>query len=516
MGIGHSRTPPPRRQHEPDATRQHVFALLQRHGRHATSFQILEPGFSYWFDRTDAPSSGRSRDPTDATGADAVVAYVEAAGCRVVAGAPLAAPAVVGEVAARFVADSRRAGLRVVFFSVEADFVEALSALPDPPRFEALKIAEQPEWVPGAYSDAGPARRTLRAQVNRARNKGVAVRRVDTAEITRRNGAIRMGVEGVLRHWLRSRRMSVMRFLVDLEPFAYYPEARRYYIATLDERVVGFLAAIPVYQRSGWFFEDVIREPEAPNGTAELLIDAALRDARDEGDGYVTLGMAPLSGVTTERGPHRLLRAGMRWCYDRLGVLYRFDGVRAFKARFHPDRWVDQLVVACPPPSGVRAIHAILAAFAGGGLVSFGVDTAWRLLNRVPARAWSNVLFLLAALLVPWTALLAHADGQRWFGDESIQWAWVTFDAVMVGALGGLGVLVRRGRRAARPLSLLMAGATLTDFILTGVQALHLHAAVTGWALAFVAAGAAGPAIATLVLALLWSTFRGPADGPGG
>jgi len=30
--------------------RERVVALLERHGWNATSFQILEPGFRYWFD----------------------------------------------------------------------------------------------------------------------------------------------------------------------------------------------------------------------------------------------------------------------------------------------------------------------------------------------------------------------------------------------------------------------------------------------------------------------------------
>ena len=30
--------------------RLRVLALLKRHGWNATSFQILEPGFRYWFD----------------------------------------------------------------------------------------------------------------------------------------------------------------------------------------------------------------------------------------------------------------------------------------------------------------------------------------------------------------------------------------------------------------------------------------------------------------------------------
>lgn len=481
----------------PDPTRARVLSLLQRYGWSATAFQILEPGFSYWFDRPELD------------GAEAVVAYVDAPGHRIVAGPPVAEPERVAEIARRFVEASGAEGRRVVFFAVEGDFITALSKLDPPLAHDALPIAEQPEWAPVGYTLEGRARRTLRSQVNRAKNKGVRVRRVNPEEIATAPGPLRAEIEGVLQRWLASRRMSVMRFMVDLEPFT-FPEARRYYVAEQGDQAVGFLAAIPVYRRRGWFFEDVIRTPDAPNGTAELLIHTALEDAQKSGDAYVTLGMAPLAGVPVGPGPHRLLRRGLRWCYERLGLLYHFPGVRSFKARFHPDRWVQQYMVACPPKAGVRSIHAVLSAFAGGGLVAFGLDTGRRIMARVPLKMWRNALYSLALMLVPWTVTLALADGRRWFGDVSIQWAWVIFDAVMVFALMGLGRMVARKPAPARLLAVFLAGATWTDFVLTTVQAFHLHRAVTGLSLAFVAAGMAGPLLATALLLTIAATVPAP------
>src|SRR5581483_10517179 len=42
-----------------DGDRQRALALLRRHGWNATSFQILEPGFLYWFD-DHHPGDGES------------------------------------------------------------------------------------------------------------------------------------------------------------------------------------------------------------------------------------------------------------------------------------------------------------------------------------------------------------------------------------------------------------------------------------------------------------------------
>ncbi|HET6983586.1 MAG TPA: hypothetical protein VFI53_15695, partial [Myxococcaceae bacterium] len=59
-----------------DPERRRVLAVLRRHGWNATSFQVLEPGFQYWF-----------------ADEDACVAYVDTGRSWVAAGAPLTDPA---------------------------------------------------------------------------------------------------------------------------------------------------------------------------------------------------------------------------------------------------------------------------------------------------------------------------------------------------------------------------------------------------------------------------------------
>lgn len=472
----------------PDPERARVLELLRRHGHGPTSFQILERGFRYWFD-----------------GDEATIGYVQAGRWRVVAGIPVCAPERTGEVARRFL----EAGGPVAFFGVESPFTDALREMGVP--FDVVQVAEQPDWDPRRYHTDGPERRSLRSQVARARNKGVTVRRVDSDELATAPGPLRAEIDRVLDRWLESRRMSVMRFMVDLEPFN-FPEERRYYVAERGDEPVGFLAAVPVFGRGGWFFEDVIRVPDAPNGTAEALVDAAMSEARERGEGYATFGMAPLAGVSPGPGPHRTLRRLLHLCYSRLGGLYPFAGVRSFKARFRPDAWTPQYLVACPGPVGIASFRAVLRAFAGGGLLRFGLRTLHRLLSRVRPPVWGNVLQALGVLLVPWTVLLALADGPRWFGDPSIQWAWVTFDAAMVVALLAVGWPVARASPSARPLCFLLCGATLTDFVLSSVQALSLHRSVGGWAALFVLAGLCGPLLATTLLgavALVLPTRRG-------
>ena len=66
--------------------RERVLELLRRHGWNATSFQTLESDFRYWFH-----------------GDDACVAYVDTGAAWVAAGAPIAAPERLADVAGAFV-----------------------------------------------------------------------------------------------------------------------------------------------------------------------------------------------------------------------------------------------------------------------------------------------------------------------------------------------------------------------------------------------------------------------------
>src|SRR5258705_5313952 len=106
----------------PDRAR--VVALLERHGWNATSFQILEPGFSYWFD-----------------GDDACVGYVDTGRAWVAAGSPIAPAERLAEVSERFAAAAVAAKRRVSYFATEDRFRAAVP-------WRALRIGDQPVWAP--------------------------------------------------------------------------------------------------------------------------------------------------------------------------------------------------------------------------------------------------------------------------------------------------------------------------------------------------------------------------------
>ena len=441
------------------ATTDRVHDLLRQHGAEATSFQVLEPGYHYWFD-----------------GDDACIAYTDTGQAWVAVGAPVAAPHDQAGTARRFCAAAAAHGREARFFAVDEAFTDRAD-------LRRTHIGEQPLWDPLEWEGIVASSRSLREQLRRARAKGVALRVVPAAEIADPASRVRRGVEQLIERWLASHKMSEMKFMVLVHPFS-YPEERRYVVAELEGEIVGFAAAVPVYARSGWFVEDVIRDPNAPNGTAELLIDAMMRQFAAEGSRYATLGLAPLAGD---------VNSVLRLTRDYTAHLYNFGGVRAFKEKLKPHEWEPIYVAYAHGQLGIMAMRDVLAAFAPGGLTRFGLD------SLVHQRTLAT--FLLALLLVPWTVALALAETEHWFPNASIQAGWALFDALLIVLLFAL---VQRWRP---PLATLLVGLTTLDAILTfwQVMVFNIDTATRPWHWLVITAAISGPLLAST---FFWATRR--------
>ena len=449
---------PPAQGHSPGDRRadlDRALAFLKQHGWNSTSFQVLEPGFRYWFD-----------------GNDACVAYVDTGRAWVVAGAPIAPREHFPEVTHRFLQAARKANRRVSCFGTEPRFHEAVG-------WRAMRIGDQPIWIPADWAETLSRAKSLREQLRRARAKGVAVRRLDPSELEASHET-RAQLDRLIARWLAARPMATMGFLVQVHPYT-FPEERRCFVAEQGSRILGLLGIVPVYARGGWFFEDFLSEPGAPNGTIELLIDAGMRVAVEERIPWVTLGLVPLVGDV------------LPWLrvFRRVGVgFYDFAGLRAFKAKFKPRTW-DPIYLSHPSETAARqAILDTLSAFSQGGLFSFGVRT----LTRGPA----VVMRALAILLIPWTLVLSLPSSSAWFPSEAWRWGWVTFDIAICG------VLYYLSERWNPVLSDALATAITLDAALTLAQAIafDLPRHHSAWGVLVSAVAVLAP---TFAATLLWT-----------
>jgi len=437
-----------------DAARARAHEILRRHGARAFSFPLLERGFRYLFVE------------------EGFVAHVDTGATWVGGGEPIAPVERRPEAARAFFEAARAAGRRACIFGVGAAFAES-SGLP------RMRIGEQPFWDARRWPERLAASASLRYQLRRAEGKGVRARLVSPEQVADPDAPLRREVDALIAGWLDARPMAPMGFLVDVQPFDHAAE-RLYVVAEQEGRVVGFLAAVPIYRADGWLFEDVLRAPGAPNGTAELLVDAGMRRAAALERPHVTLGLAPLAGPVPRA--LRVIAALVRPLFD-------FRGLHAFKEKLGPDSWEPIYLVAAPGRSPWIALADSLDAFAKGDVLRFGLET----LSRVP----ELILRGLTALLVLWIPLLTLADAARWFPTPLVKWSWVAFDVCLVVALVALE------RRWRDHLARALLAAIWVDAALTLAQALLWNAPRVGPAMDAIVLviACAGPALGALALA---------------
>lgn len=352
-----------------EAERAEARELVLAHGWNATAYQILNPGIDLWF-------SGDRR---------AVIGFVRHGHARVVAGAPVCEAARLDEVAQLFADATHQRGEYVCYFGA-GDRLDARYATDR--DWSRVLLGAQPSWDPHHWPAAVAMRPSLRAQFNRARNKGVRIEEWPSQR-AENHGALRR----CLAEWLQTRHLPPLHFLVEPETLSNLAD-RRVFVAVRGEReVLAFTVLSPVPARNGWLVEQIVRGHWAPNGTAELLLDCAMNRVAESGATYVTLGLSPLSqrADVVDLDEPRWLKFLLGWVRLHGARFYNFGGLESFKAKFNPDHWEPIFAIAEGRSFPPAALYAIAGAFSGGNPLKLVAIALVRALRDEIVRAWVRV-----------------------------------------------------------------------------------------------------------------------------
>src|SRR5712691_3857640 len=347
-----------RRQRTPDPTGE-LLRLQTLYGYNPHSLVSIAPGARLW----STPDI------------DGAIIYSEFGSVWLAAGDPLAAREEMAELAQQFAAFARKKGRVAAFVPASTELAKLVSSK----QFTPVKVGASPYFDLKTWNPRGDSAKKLRAGVNQARRSGVEIEMIaDDVDATLKKETAQLCM-----HWLDTRpSATTFGWLVALDPFL-HSKHKKYFAARLNGKLVGFLAASPIPARKGWYLEDVLREPDAPQGTATLLIVDALGKLKAEGALLATLGTSPLAtegedDVTT--GEHPMVERALRAAARRLGGFYNFEGLRRFKSKFVPSYWeseyaLGQRGVAMPPRVG----HAVVRALVPGGLTQLLTRQALRI-----------------------------------------------------------------------------------------------------------------------------------------
>jgi phosphatidylglycerol lysyltransferase len=304
---------------------------------------------------------------------DGAIIYGEFGRVWLAAGDPLAPLEDMAELARQFAALAKRKNRMVAFVPTSSEFAHAVA----PRDFVSVKCGASPYFDLQNWNPRGDCAKKMRAGVNQARRAGVEVEMISTDV----DAALKKETAQLCLRWLNTHRAATtFGWLVALDPFL-HSQHKKYFAARIDGRLVGFLAASPIPKRKAWYLEDVLREPDAPNGTSTLLVFEAFAKLKAEGATLATLGTTPLTteGPDDLRGGHPMVLRTLDMASRHLGGFYNFEGLHRFKARFVPSWWESEYIlsqrgVTIPPRVG----HAIVRALVPGGLTQILTRQALR------------------------------------------------------------------------------------------------------------------------------------------
>ncbi len=338
-----------------------LLRLQQLYGYNAHALVAIAPGARLWSCRET----------------EGAVSYNEFAKVWLVPGDPLASVENLVEVAGCFLRTAGAQGRVVGFMPATDQFAKHSSRL----GLRAVKIGSAPYFDLATWAPRGDRAKKARAGVNQARRAGVRVTRVVNVDekLIRETACLR-------KSWLTTRRSAIkFGWLFAVDVFQ-HKERKKYFTARdATGRLVGFLAASPIPARDGWYLEDVLRRPESPNGTTELLVVEVLDFLRRDGATLATLGTAPMAmeGIVDPDIPNSfLLSKAARIIAGCFSLFYNFEGVRRFKAKFAPSWWESEYLlisqdITAPP----RIISAFVQAIVPAGpftLIARQITRAWR------------------------------------------------------------------------------------------------------------------------------------------
>ncbi len=287
---------------------------------------------------------------------ESVVGYVTSGSTRVVAGAPVCTEKKLPDVAGEFEQWCGRDGKTVCYFGAEARLGGVYKGSPQHSR---VLLGAQPVWHPKQWIINTEQRKSIRAQLARARNKGVQV-----SEWTTERASRNLDLQECLNSWLSLKGLPPLHFVVEPDTLGRL-DNRRVFVATCHGRVQAFLVLSPIPTREGWLTEQFPHRPGAPNGTVELMIDSAVRKIASEGGKYVTLGLSPLSRrAKIEPFDNPLwLRVVLGWMRRHGTRFYNFEGLDYFKSKLMPAEWEPVYAISNQPTFTRGTMLAIAAAF---------------------------------------------------------------------------------------------------------------------------------------------------------
>ncbi|MBF0361745.1 MAG: DUF2156 domain-containing protein [Oligoflexia bacterium] len=299
-----------------------VWNAVHNYGTSSISFLTLYNGYKYWLLN------------------DIIIPYCENKYVLAGAGNPLCAPSLTEKALQLFKEESEKKGKVAIIFPAS----KAVAELACSCGYAVIPLGSEP-WIDLQNFKHSKDELLDRIQVaKRLAAKDVKVENFIAKDLDFNNFS---QCKKIMAEWLNSRKSAPLAFLNRLDPWL-MSEQKRYFKISLNNTVLGFLSAVPIPVRGGWYLVDILRLKNAPPGTTELLIINAIEFFHNEGAKEITLGMSPLANLLPLEGStskHSMYMKIAPLIFNYANIFYNFKTLYEYKNKFAPSYWEPQYLL---------------------------------------------------------------------------------------------------------------------------------------------------------------------------
>lgn len=221
------------------------------------------------------------------------------------------------------------------------------------------KLGEEAFVDLAGFNLDGAEKKPFRLVMNRFARSGMTFRVVPVEEVPLILPRLRETSDA----WLAGKRMAEKGFSLGF----FSPDYVLHFpVAVVEEegRVLAFATVWPGPGGTELSVDLMRYRPDAPRNVMEALLLHLMTWGKAEGYRRFNLGMAPLSGLEVSAVAPVWTRIG-NWLFQRGEALYNFQGLRAYKEKFHP-AW-EPRYLAYPGGLNLPRITADVSALIAGG-----------------------------------------------------------------------------------------------------------------------------------------------------
>ncbi|NBV42344.1 DUF2156 domain-containing protein, partial [bacterium] len=165
--------------------------------------------------------------------------------------------------------------------------------------------------------------RNLMKQLQRAANHGVIVSEVNPVEYSDE-------LVPMFRQWIGRKTHPFRLGFIATADVSDRIKSGRIWVARCDGDIVAYALVCPDLSGATWLIEQWVRLPNAPNGSIESVISAAIQGIGADGATCVSMGLSPLDGLdrsVIQNAVGGFVRWAIKWVYSA-------DGLNSFKSKF--------------------------------------------------------------------------------------------------------------------------------------------------------------------------------------